>query len=59
MPLSPTRLFPVLVDNHDVCKISVLGKLDNVPHLKLRLAFYEMAVGENVDKLSCEFVNRL
>lgn len=54
-----TGLFPVLVDDHDIGKVAVLRELDNVLHLELGLAFYEMGVGEDIHELRSEFVHRL
>lgn len=54
-----TGLFPVLVDDHDIGKVAVLGELNNVLHLELRLAFYEMGVGEDIHELCSKFVHRL
>ena len=54
-----TGLFPVLVDNHDIGKVAVLGELDNVAHLKLGLALNKVSVGEDVDKLRSKLVHGL
>ena len=54
-----TGLFPVLVDDHDIGEVAVLGELNNVFHLELRLAFYKVGVGEDIHKLCSEFIYRL